>query len=155
VASDHLEQMIDVMQANSINRKTIDWTTFRHDVIAAARGAETIADTYDAVYLALGLLGDNHSVYYPSNGRAIQNSSIICNAPRISNVVFPEGVGYVRVLAFGGSESAAITYSSVIRAVLAHYDTTATGWIVDLRGNSGGNMWPMVAGIGPLLGDSV
>ncbi len=27
------------------------------------------------------------------------------------------------------------------------------GWIVDLRWNSGGNMWPMIAGIGPLLGN--
>ena len=26
------------------------------------------------------------------------------------------------------------------------------GWIVDLRGNGGGNMWPMLAGIGALLG---
>jgi C-terminal processing protease CtpA/Prc len=26
------------------------------------------------------------------------------------------------------------------------------GWILDLRYNSGGNMWPMLAGIGPLLG---
>jgi len=27
------------------------------------------------------------------------------------------------------------------------------GWIVDLRGNAGGNMWPMVAGIGVLIGE--
>jgi len=27
------------------------------------------------------------------------------------------------------------------------------GWIVDLRGNQGGNMWPMIAGLGPLLED--
>jgi carboxyl-terminal processing protease len=27
------------------------------------------------------------------------------------------------------------------------------GWIVDLRGNGGGNMWPMLAGIGALLGE--
>ena len=27
------------------------------------------------------------------------------------------------------------------------------GWIVDLRGNGGGNMWAMLAGIGPILGD--
>jgi C-terminal processing protease CtpA/Prc len=26
------------------------------------------------------------------------------------------------------------------------------GWIVDLRGNTGGNMWPMLIGIGPVLG---
>jgi len=27
------------------------------------------------------------------------------------------------------------------------------GWIVDLRGNGGGNMWAMMAGIGPILGE--
>jgi carboxyl-terminal processing protease len=27
------------------------------------------------------------------------------------------------------------------------------GWIVDLRANGGGNMWPMLAGLRPLLGD--
>jgi carboxyl-terminal processing protease len=27
------------------------------------------------------------------------------------------------------------------------------GWIVDLRGNGGGNMWAMLAGIGPILGE--
>jgi C-terminal processing protease CtpA/Prc len=27
------------------------------------------------------------------------------------------------------------------------------GWIVDLRRNPGGNLWPMLAGLGPLVGD--
>jgi C-terminal processing protease CtpA/Prc len=27
------------------------------------------------------------------------------------------------------------------------------GWIVDLRSNGGGNMWPMIAGVGPVLGE--
>lgn len=29
------------------------------------------------------------------------------------------------------------------------------GWIVDLRQNQGGNMWPMLAGIGPVLGEGI
>lgn len=33
-------------------------------------------------------------------------------------------------------------------------DGDRCGWIVDLRGNGGGNMWPMLLGIGPLLGDA-
>jgi carboxyl-terminal processing protease len=28
-----------------------------------------------------------------------------------------------------------------------------SGWVVDLRGNVGGNMWPMLAGVGPVLGE--
>jgi C-terminal processing protease CtpA/Prc len=27
------------------------------------------------------------------------------------------------------------------------------GWLIDLRGNGGGNMWPMLAGIGAVLGE--
>src|SRR5262249_44507264 len=27
------------------------------------------------------------------------------------------------------------------------------GWIVDLRGNGGGNQWAMMAGLGPILGE--
>jgi C-terminal processing protease CtpA/Prc len=29
------------------------------------------------------------------------------------------------------------------------------GWIVDLRTNGGGNMWPMIAGLGPVVGDGL
>lgn len=29
------------------------------------------------------------------------------------------------------------------------------GWIVDFRGNGGGNMWPMIAGVGPVLGEGI
>ena len=28
-------------------------------------------------------------------------------------------------------------------------------WIVDLRGNYGGNIWPMIAGVGPVLGEGI
>jgi carboxyl-terminal processing protease len=31
----------------------------------------------------------------------------------------------------------------------------ACAWIVDVRANGGGNMWPMLAGIGSLLGDTI
>ena len=38
---------------------------------------------------------------------------------------------------------------------IAHIDQAgACGWILDLRDNSGGNMWPMLADLGPLLGQS-
>jgi C-terminal processing protease CtpA/Prc len=47
-----------------------------------------------------------------------------------------------------------LLYAADVRRILT--DLTAQspkGWIVDLRGNTGGNMWPMLTGIGPILGD--
>jgi hypothetical protein len=44
---------------------------------------------------------------------------------------------------------AATLRALILSAVNAH----PSGWIVDLRGNGGSNMWAALAGLGPLLGD--
>jgi C-terminal processing protease CtpA/Prc len=47
-----------------------------------------------------------------------------------------------------------IAYETNLQRIVADLDKShPVGWIVDLRGNVGGNMWPMLAGIGPLLGE--
>ena len=46
------------------------------------------------------------------------------------------------------------SFSGKIQSLIRHLDTknNVQGWIVDLRGNNGGNMWPMLAGLAPLTG---
>ena len=47
-----------------------------------------------------------------------------------------------------------IAYETNLQRIVADLDKShPAGWIVDLRGNVGGNMWPMLAGIGPVLGE--
>ena len=44
-------------------------------------------------------------------------------------------------------------YARVVQGGLPELeDAGARGWIIDLRRNDGGNMWPMLAGLTPLLG---
>ena len=43
-AQSYLTQVLDVMQANSINRKTIDWPVFRQTVEGTVPNAQTIQD---------------------------------------------------------------------------------------------------------------
>ncbi len=71
VARAYLDQMIGIMQANSIHRLTIDWNSFRTRVIAEAGAAQTIADTHPAIRVALSLLGDGHSSYRAASGTVI------------------------------------------------------------------------------------
>ena len=49
----------------------------------------------------------------------------------------------------------ATQYADGVRDLIAKSDSSGvSGYgIVDLRGNNGGNIWPMIAGIGPLLGN--
>ncbi|MBZ9750681.1 hypothetical protein K7W42_07375 [Deinococcus sp. HMF7604] len=72
--------------------------------------------------------------------------------------LLPGGVGLVTLpdchlegICAGGEP-----YQDVLAALLRELaEQGAQRWVIDLRLNLGGNMWPMVAGLGPLLGDGL
>jgi C-terminal processing protease CtpA/Prc len=76
-----------------------------------------------------------------------------CGASNIGTPTPPGTVGYVRVGTFSGSGAEATAFANAVQGAIAAADRGGlAGWIVDLRGNGGGNMWPMLAGVGPVLG---
>ncbi len=48
----HLNAVLSTMQTNSINRDTIDWASFRTEVLAAAGEPRTLADVHPAILTA-------------------------------------------------------------------------------------------------------
>lgn len=154
-----LNEVLDVMEANSINRYKIDWSDFRTKVferVGKVGGAQTIRDTYPGIREALVLLGDNHSSYTRVDGSVIFVGSPQCNFQNIANPSLPENIGYVKVNSFFSSSEIAddISFAEEIQDQIMNQDSPdILGWIVDLRSNGGGNMWPMIAGIGPILGE--
>src|SRR5688572_9856210 len=67
----YLEQLIGLMQANSINRLLIDWNAFRTTIFGEASRAQTVADTYPAIRLAIRLIGDGHSSFQSPTGAVV------------------------------------------------------------------------------------
>lgn len=140
---------LDVMEARSIRRHEIDWPTFRAQTFAEAGNARTFEETYDAIRGAVARLGDNHSAFLtPSAAMAEPPPSVDPTARLIE-----AGIGYLEVPPFAGLDTGgrlASLYHSLIEGV----DTLgACRWVIDLRGNTGGNQWPMLAGVGPILGE--
>ncbi|RZM21703.1 MAG: peptidase S41 [Pedobacter sp.] len=157
VAQAYLNEVVNLLKSNSINRKTIDWPVLKAKVDAQAQGAQTIADTYSAIQLGLTLLGDSHSMYYTTTGATIYgNRKVSCTDVNIVTGTIYKGVGYIKVSSFDGGGSDATKFAQSIQdAIKAADSDSLIGWIVDLRGNLGGNMWPMIAGVGPLLGEGI
>ena len=144
------------MQGKSIARLTIDWTDFRAKVFAEAGAAQTIPDLYSAIRLALTLLADGHSLYRAASGTVIAYRVRSCGAPVTGTPALPPTIGYVRVPAFSGSAADATALAGAIQHAIREADRDdLAGWIVDVRGNGGGNMWPMIAGVGPILGEGL
>ena len=155
-AERYLDELIGIMRDYSINRLRIDWGTFRTRVLAFAGDAQTISDTYPAIKVALSLLGDGHSSFWPPTGQVIFVPNRTCRGSGASAPTLPESIGYVKVLSFSGSAVQATYYANQLQGAIASADRDGLiGWIVDLRGNGGGNMWPMIAGVGPVLGEGV
>ncbi len=156
-AESYLNEVLDLMEANSIHRKTIDWANFRGKVFEKARALQTVDEAYKGIREALTLLEDNHSFVLESDGSVLAvRGTVQCDAVAVPTVSVPETVGYVKISSFSGFEEEARDFAQNIQDQIRSIDApTIEGWIVDLRGNSGGNMWPMLAGIGPILGESV
>jgi hypothetical protein len=156
LARAYLEELVGIMQASSINRLTIDWNDFRTSVFNRAGAAQYIPDTYPAITFALGLLGDGHSSFRTPNGSVLSVGNRTCTAPQAGTPTLPTTIGYVRVTTFSGSGAEATAFADQVQnSIIAADREGLVGWIVDLRGNLGGNMWPMIAGVGPVLGEGV
>lgn len=146
----YISAALDIMEFNSVRRYEIDWATFREDTFAEAAGIMTVPETYPVIESALERIGDNHSFFQEPVSSAPPAEG---DAPSVALV---NDVGYLDVPAFSGGgtegDSLALHYHGLIESVDTMSAHTCR-WVVDLRGNTGGNMWPMIAGVGPVLGE--
>jgi carboxyl-terminal processing protease len=63
-------------------------------------------------------------------------------------------IGYLDLPAVTSNKELSKTYATTVQQLIREMDQPSIrGWVIDLRRNTGGNMWPMVAGVGPILGD--
>jgi carboxyl-terminal processing protease len=135
----YLTAALDTIESVTLGRDSLPWPQVRDSAFYYAFGARKPADTYGAIEWALR--------------RVNKHSFLQAAQPGAVSELIDGRYGYIRVPQRGGAATAlADSLHTAVRSLEAQ---AACGWIVDLRGNGGGNMWPMLAGIGPLLGDSV
>jgi hypothetical protein len=168
----YLQKALDAMEKGSIKRRQIEWKSFKERVFEKAAGAVKPTDTYPAIRFAIRELNDGHSFLFvpkPKNSPVEnQNNSksnktsdgwTIASSPSdMQGQLIDKKIGYLLLPSFGGEESwkpevmeeFAMKFQNILKQL---ENKGATKWILDLRYNSGGNMWAMLAGVGPLLGE--
>lgn len=154
-AISYLTNALDIIQENSINRHRIDWDALETEAYDRTREAQTPADTYETIRFVLRKLGDHHSFFLtPDQIAQYQQATVSDNpAPRVELV--EDKIGLVILPGFGsGAPEQMGKYATNVQHTISEIDAkNPCGWVVDLRENTGGNMWPMLAGIGPILGE--
>lgn len=164
-AQAYFDQALLLIKEHHRNTDKIDWPRIRIQANVLMAAANEPSDTYPAIRFILRSLDEQHSVLLepkdipgkvsdqPSRGYAKIPASISMPSFRIIRNRY----GYLALPKLNslGSDGALVAarYSDTSRRALLTMDkTNLCGFIIDLRNNSGGNMWPMLLGLDPLLG---
>ncbi|MFN8578545.1 MAG: S41 family peptidase [Candidatus Sericytochromatia bacterium] len=158
-AYNYIDKVLYEMKTGFIRKKEIDWSMLYKEVFKLTATAQTTGDTYIGIVKAMQILNEKHTFFITPDGKILSMYSNLNNpyknklhvTENISDV--PANIGYVKVTEFSGDDIQATAFAKQIETQIIEQDKkNPIGWVVDLRGNEGGNMWPMLAGLVPILG---
>ena len=156
----YLNDAVVLARRFSLWRDTVSWEPVTDSAFVLLAGARHTADAYPALRHVLKALGDHHSVLLsPEDQKAsLATSPAPPDLQEARQATEPMGrmtgdhVGYLMVPWFADFVADRAFWSGRLRTLVDSLDREVPcGWILDLRPNLGGNMWPMLDGIAPLL----
>lgn len=137
------EDALRLLEEHAYHADRVDWAVAAERVgEALARGA-SLGEALQPVFTALG---DRHTFLRQADH----------GTPTAAHTV-PDGhhgrTGYLRLPGFTGHHRSIAARRYVKAAWALLRAPCPRSWVLDLRGNRGGNLFPMLAAAGPLLGD--
>jgi C-terminal processing protease CtpA/Prc len=166
IAQAYLDQALELIRLHHRKASQSDWQVISANANSEIENAKVPQDTYPAIKHVLSVLNETHSFFVePSavpkgeTGLVVERqnlkSKLLAPAWKLESGQF--GVLTLPELITLGDQDGkkAIGYTSAVREGLTSMDKRGVcGWIIDLSQNGGGNMWPMLWGLDPLLGPS-
>ena len=153
---------MEIARQNALNASKVDWEATQRKAAEILQKNPADAGLTLAIRSVLKGLADNHSFYRPpsragsagtsteADGEGTKAASPIAVSGRTRN-----GVPVVAVNSWSGltAQASAEAAAEARNALNASLDKRTCGLVLDLSSNGGGNMWPMVMGVLPLLSE--
>ena len=156
-AQAYLKEALTVIKENSIMVDSLDWDSLEKNAFASIVNANTqyTQDCYSTIKYVLRNLNDNHSFFMEPFNAQNWKEAELSSTFGFQTAILDSHIAYISVPGIdSGDSSSIVAYADSLQKKIAYLDkNTVEGWILDLRYNTGGNCWPMLAGIGPLLGE--
>lgn len=154
-----IKEIVKIIKHKSLFTDSLNWKQIGHELRSLPFGKDESKNhqmIFDLFTKELRNAGDKHSFFI---SKAYQSSY-----KKNHKIALPEGaylgdgIGMIKVPGcFLVDKGQYKDFANDIRRQIEKTDTShhITGWVVDLRGNGGGNMWPMLAGLNALTEDGV
>lgn len=161
-----LDETLTFMEKNYYRRSQVSWPSLVAEAKARLREAPTCEDAYNIPSWCFQQLKEPHSFIMPP-GKAARYTGDADQPGTVANLSelvgeirgewLQDSIGYITIPWVSTTDSLICErIADSLQSVIARLDSrNISRWIIDLRKNSGGNCWPMLAGVGPLLGDGI
>lgn len=143
----YVKQAVAFMDSQGIYASGDEWEKTKAETLEKAREAESYDDCHQLINDALKVAGGKHS------------KLITADESKADEFVLPtvemkaDGVIYIKLPQFSGTADEGLEYTTAVYDVLREHKGDTNSVVLDLRGNHGGDMGPMVAAVSPLLPD--
>lgn len=153
-----IDETIEIVQSNGLFSSVLNLESKREAIDACLQDRRSsLDDVHKIIRKILSDIGDRHShLVTPVD----QETRFEAEAQYPDSQVIHQNMmnyGYLRVPGFFATRYfTEHQFASDLSDRLKKLDSSRlSGWVIDLENNSGGNMWPMLAGLAPLLGVAV
>lgn len=151
-AHDMVAHALALIRANALNANNVSWSAEEAARLTPELKDLPAQEAYGRIREVLDALADHHSFLQAPKVALAYRQGAVASQPIEARPM--QDIGYVLVPGLRGTNAragAAFT-AELCERVAALAPTSTKGWILDLRQDTGGNMWPMLNGLHSLLG---
>jgi len=160
-------ELVDMLEREALYRDRVDWAEIRARMSAGQGSPEKIRDVLKE---AVGRSSGGHGAWIsaermraegkrldrvnaaPAAAVAADASATAADTPRLDPRIGRVDIGGFSIVPGPAARQQTQERAARWQAEIRQQDNgIRCGWIVDLRGNTGGSMWPMLLGVAPLL----
>lgn len=135
---------------NGIYSGSDEWKSTYEECLKMIENAESYEDTYPAIKKALSVCGGKHSILMTKSESQSTSDSYDEVLPTVS---LNGDIAVIKLPDFLGTAEAGRKYAKVAEDFIHENRDKINGVVLDLRGNTGGDMGPMATVVSSLLPD--
>lgn len=135
---------------NGIYSGSDEWKSTYEECLKMIENAESYEDTYPAIKKALSVCGGKHSMLMTKSESQSTSDSYDEVLPTVS---LNGDIAVIKLPDFLGTAEAGRKYAKVAEGFIHENRDKINGVVLDLRGNTGGDMGPMATAVSSLLPD--
>lgn len=155
--AEYIELAFDSIEFYSIHKNSYNFDSLKRNILTQINDSTKRAEVLELLHFAIDEVDIHSYILTKDQYKNLETGKAQPNTYPFQGEMIEGKYAMVSLDGFQGVDSTSSdNYADSLQRLLLHlHNKKPIGWIVDLRNNKGGWEYPMIAGLGPLLGEGI